>query len=301
MARPILLVAAVTLWCLLALVWGGAAPESLGSPSPAWAAAASPHGVAEKKPPAPRESPPPRPFSSSPWQGLWCFLAGGFLSSLLWSALFGYPLYSFRPPEGFPLGLLDLTAAATTVYLGFLAVQSWREKRATVGRPTPRFSRPERNRVPLQVEKTAQAEVERLVAQDPAFSLESFGEMVLTLIHELHDAWNHQDLSRLKGRVSENLLGFLEMGLKILALRREISRLEDLSLKRLALVQAEAGNGRQTLTVWVEGQVLDYVLQSQTYKLLAGSMTYPAELRESWLFERDGPTSSWLLHDIQDF
>lgn len=155
--------------------------------------------------------------------------------------------------------------------------------------------------MPLEVEKTAEEAVAQLAAQDPQFTVESFGTFVRSLIHEVHDAWNHQDLSGLRDKLSENLLGFLEMGLKILALRREISRLEDLSLKRLAVVQAEVAPQRQTLTVWVEGEVLDYVLQSQTYRLLSGSMTYPVELREAWLFERSGPASPWQLHDIQDF
>ncbi len=301
MARPGLIVAAVVIWCLLAPAWSGARETPAGGP--AWArpdslapALSGPKaGAGQDRLPS-RPDPPP-----APGQRLWRFLTGGFLAALLWSRLFGYPLYGLGLSEGFPVGLLDVTVAATALYGGYVAVQRWWEQRAAIGRPTPRFSRPSKNSVPLEVEKSAQAGVERLTAQDPQFTLESFGTFVHHLIYEVHDAWNHQDLSRLNGKLSDNLQGFLEMGLKILALRREISRLEDLSLKRLAVVQAEVEPQRQTVTVWVEGQVLDYVLQSQTYKLLAGSMTYPTELRESWLFERPDSASPWRLQDIQDF
>lgn len=299
MARPRRWLAAAVLFSLWAAGWCAATLEpavlSRWAGPPSASVAAAPPGDPPRPPAPTRELPP------SPWRGLWRFLTGGFLAGLLWSTIFGYPLYCHWLSEGFPLGLLDITVAATAVYGGYVAVQRWWEQRAAIGRPTPRFNRPAQNPVPLEVEKTAQAGVERLAAQDPQFTLESFGHLVRNLIYEVHDAWNHQDLSPLHGKLSDNLLGFLEMGLKILALRREISRLEDLSLKRLALVQAEAEPGRQTVTVWVEGQVLDYVLQSQTYKLLAGSMSYPAELRESWLFERPDPASPWLLQDIQDF
>lgn len=300
MARPVLLVAAAVLFSLWAPLWCGAGPESAPA-TPAWSVSSSPAVAAGQQSDPPRPLSPPRELSPSWWRGLWRFLTGGFLAALLWSVIFGYPRYSFWLSEGFPLGLLDVTVAATALYGCYVAAQRWWEQRATVGRPTPRFSRPAKNPIPLEVEKTAQAGVERLAAQDPQFTVESFGTFVRNLIYEVHDAWNHQDLGTLKGKLSDNLLGFLEMGLKILALRREISRLEDLSLKRLAVVQAEVEPQRQTVTVWVEGQVLDYVLQSQTYKLLAGSMAYPAELRESWQFERPDPASPWRLHDIQDF
>lgn len=300
MARPVLLVAAMVFFSLWAPLWGGAGPEPVPA-LPAWSVPLSPSVAAGHQSDPPRPLPPPREASSSPGRGLWRFLTGGFLAALLWSALFGYPLYGLGLSEGFPLGLLDVTVAATALYGGYVAAHRWWEQRAAIGRPTPRFSRPAQRPVPLEVEKTAQAGVERLAAQDPQFTVESFGTFVSHLIYEVHDAWNHQDLNGLKGKLSDNLLGFLEMGLKILALRREISRLEDLSLKRLAVVQAEVEPQRQTVTVWVEGQVLDYVLQSRTYKLLSGSMSYPIELRESWLFERPDPASPWLLQDIQDF
>jgi predicted lipid-binding transport protein (Tim44 family) len=51
----------------------------------------------------------------------------------------------------------------------------------------------------------------------------------------------------------------------------------------------------------VEGQVVDYILQKNSYKLVSGSLTYPAEVRESWRFERQSDQRSWKLTDIQDY
>lgn len=298
MARPIMWLAAVILiLASLGVSPGRATVPEFGPAAwtvPAVAPAADPAGP-------PPGSFPSREDPSSFGHSLWRFLTGGLLAALLWSWLFGYPRYGAWLGEGYALGLLDVTVAATALYGGYLAAQRWWEARVSTGRPLPRFSRPARNPVPLEVEKLAQEGVERLTAQDPGFTLEAFGHAVQQLIYEVHDAWNHQDLSRLRGKLSESLLGFLQMGLKIMALRREISRLEDLHLKRLAVVQAEVAPERQTITVWVEGQVLDYILQSRTYKLLSGSMTYPTEFRESWCFERRDAASPWLLQDIQDF
>lgn len=304
--RPFPILAVVGLCCLVALTldltlpagsWAPravlAAPDvQVATSSPRKSAAAAPRLVEPVGPGAPE----PERFTN-----LFRFLAGGLLAGCLWSVLFGYPFYSYWPNEPFPLGLLDLTVAATFLYLGYLAISQRLEARDLVGRPLPRFSKPGNRPVSLAVEEAAKPGLAEITARDPSFSLEAFGEQARSLIFDLHDAWNHQDVGPLRERLAENLLGFLQMGLKILGLRNEISRLEDLSLSRLAVVKAEGEGGRESITVQVEGQVMDYVLQRQSYKLLSGSLTYAMELKEYWLFERAGTDGGWRLKDILDY
>jgi predicted lipid-binding transport protein (Tim44 family) len=90
------------------------------------------------------------------------------------------------------------------------------------------------------------------------------------------------------------------MGLRILNLRGEVSRVEDLALSQIVVVKARQEEGRDIIAVSFQGRVVDYLLERRSFKLISGSMTYPERLHECWIFEREGGQSSWLLADIQD-
>ncbi len=300
--RPLFLLALVAFFCLAVLPPSPPAALRVGSPPAAWAAPGI--GTAPRPDAAAlRLMPPPAPVeaASHPIRRLFRFLAGGLLAGCLWSLLFGYPASPHWLSEPVPLGLLDLAAAATLGYLGFLAVGRRLATKQTAAWPRPCFARGEHRAVPLAVEEAARPGMADIAARDPTFSLEALGDQIRALLYDLHEGWNQQDLGQVRSRVAENLLGFLEMGLKILALKNEISRLEDLCLHRLAVVQAEVEEHREWLTVQVEGEVMDYVLERPSLKLLAGSLAYPTELKECWLFERAGPGQEWLLCDIRDY
>jgi predicted lipid-binding transport protein (Tim44 family) len=304
--RPYLILAVLVFWCLAVQICAVGRAAGLMTAKPAWAGSTAPSQASsapgEVFGRAPRAAPSAKPpAADNPGLGnVFRFLAGGLLAGCLWSRLFGYPFYSYWPDEPFPLGLLDLTVVATFGYLGYLAVSRRLESRMPQGF-TRRFSKPEPHPVPLEVDEAAKPGLVHIAARDPTFTLEAFESHVRGLIHDLHGAWNRQDLEPLRPRLSGNLLGFLQMGLRILALRQEISRLENLMLRRLAIVQAEGRGQQESITVRFEGQVLDYVLQSGSFRLLSGSLTYPVELKEFWRFERSGPGGNWQLQDIVDY
>lgn len=152
----------------------------------------------------------------------------------------------------------------------------------------------------MTVAPEAEAGLGDLAASDPAFDLGAFGEFARQVMANLHHAWNQQDLATLIDEVSGEVLDYLRMGLKMMHLREEVSRLEDLHLTRLVVMAAGCENERDFITLQVEGQVMDYILQKASYKLVSGSLTYPAEMRESWRFERRRHQGSWKLTDIQD-
>ncbi len=271
-------------------------------PAPALAAEArpAPHPAPAKQT---ASSATPAPAPQNPLDNLVRLLAGGLLAGLLWSKLFGYPFYSYWPDRPFPLGLLDLSVLAAFCYLGFLVIKKTiHRNHGPPAPPCPSFLRC-RSPGPLTVTVAPEAEagLGDLAASDPAFDLAAFGEFAHQVMADLHIAWNQQDLAALTERVSGEVLDYLRMGLKMLNLREEISRLEDLRLTRLVVIAAGRENERDFLTLKVEGQVMDYILQKSSYKLVSGSLTYPAELRECWRFERQGNQISWMLTDIQNY
>lgn len=256
------------------------------------------HRLPEKKP---VQTSTPAIIDQNPWGNLIRLLAGGLLAGVLWSVLFGYPFYTYWPDRPLPLGLLDLSVLASFFYLGYAVIASaLRGPRKPPEPSCPAFLKcRERAPATLTVNPEAEAGIQAIAAADPGFDLAAFGEFARRVMEDLHAAWNRQDLEALAGKVGEDVLQYLGMGLKIFHLREEISRLEDVSLRRLIVTAAGRESGLEFITVRMEGDVMDYILQKSSYKLVSGSLTYPSTLQEVWRFER-GAGQPWKLVDIED-
>jgi predicted lipid-binding transport protein (Tim44 family) len=252
---------------------------------------------------AKHQTPPPGldspPSSSQPPILHW--FSGGFLGSLLCYYVYGYPL-SYVWQEVWPPGLLDFVVLAAFCYLGYriyLRIRE-RQKPPEVEAP-PGFLRLGRaSPSAITVTEEAKAGVAAIQESDSEFDLQAFGEEIHLLLLELYEAWNREDLHDLNGRVKESLLEYLQMGLKIMFLREEISHLEDLSLEGITVTEAGVDDGKDFITVRFRGRLLDYVLDKGSGKLLLGSMAYPATFYEHWDLERPQGQSAWVLQDIRE-
>ncbi len=216
--------------------------------------------------------------------------------------MFGYPLGHVWQEGFWPPGLLDILVLAA---LGFGGYRGYRRLRKggedTEPLAKPRFLRTKQETPPtIQVREDAQPGLAAIQEMDRDFNLQAFAEEVGTLVRELYAAWNLQQLHRLNGRVKENLLEYLQMGLKIMALREEVSYLEDLILESITITAAGVNDSREFITVFFQGRLLDYVLDKNSGKLLLGSMAYPTIFQEYWDLERPRGQPSWVLLDIRE-
>uniref|UniRef100_A0A7V4LCP8 Tim44-like domain-containing protein n=1 Tax=Desulfobacca acetoxidans TaxID=60893 RepID=A0A7V4LCP8_9BACT len=229
------------------------------------------------------------------------FVAGGILGPLLWYYVFSYPLALFWHQGLWPPGMLDLVVAFGVGHVGYRQYVRWRERKSTPEpAPTRGFLRPEsQTPSPLLVAEEAQAGVAAIMAQDPQFTLQKFREEVRQLLQEVYTAWNFQQVESLNGRVKEGLLDYLRMGLRIMALREELSRLEDLALEDITIISARSYEDQDFITLRFRGWVMDYVLDRVSGKLLAGSMAYPNIFLEVWELGRTRGRP-WMLLDIRE-
>ncbi len=260
---------------------------------------ASPHRQG-KVAPAPGTPAPNLPYASRATDGLGGLLAGGFLAGLLWSLLFGYPAPSWGDGNWF-LGPLDWLAAAAVFYLGYLLLrQGLKQDPPPPPLPTPSFLRPDPITPPvLTIAPEAAPGLEKITASDPQFNPAAFGDFARRVILDLHEAWSRQNLEILSDRVTQAFLDSLRLGLETLGLRGQISYLEELHLAHMEAAEAGVEGERAFITVWFQGQVVDYILDRPSRRLLSGSMTYPAELSEYWRFERRRDRDVWQLADIE--
>ena len=265
---------------------------------------AAPSLAAQWSPPRKSQYTSDTPPSKTPvypqrrYQGLMKFMAGGLLGGLLCSFLFGYPLSLFWGQGNWPLGFLDVVAFTTAAYLGYRLLRPVRQGEANL---IPGFRMPD-DLAPavFTIKNEAGPGLARFSRTNSAFNLAAFVEYARQTVFLLHDAWNHEDLDRIKDRVTPQMMEFLGMGLKLLSLRGEISRVEDLALSRIVVLMARQEEGRDIITMGFQGRVVDYLLERRSFKLISGSMTYPERLQECWIFEREWGRRSWLLTDIQD-
>ncbi|MBI4642620.1 MAG: TIM44-like domain-containing protein [Deltaproteobacteria bacterium] len=233
------------------------------------------------------------------FHGLLKFMAGGLLGGVLCSFLFGYPLSLYWSQGNWPVGFLDVVVITTAAYLGYRLLRPLRPKGGAV--PIPGFHMPE-DLAPavFTIKNEAGPGLARFSHTSSAFNLAVFVEYARQTVFDLHDAWNHEDLDKIKDRVTSQMLEFLGMGLKILSFRGEISRVEDLALSQIVVLMARQEEGRDIITMGFQGRVVDYLLERRSFKLISGSMTYPERLQECWIFEREWGRRSWLLTDILD-
>lgn len=297
----------------LAVLWlgfcppvsAGVGPGSAITPKAQWQAAAAPskpgHGPShhlQAKPSDQAPAPPPNNYRQG-LQGLMKFLVGGLLGGVLWSILNGYPVSLFWSLGNWHFGFLDLMALSTAVYVGYRLLFPGPARGAAS--PLPGFRLVETmGPAVFTIKNEAAPALAKFSGTDSTFDLQNFVEYARQLIFDLHEAWNREDLDRVKDRITEQMLDSLRMGLKIVALREEISRVEDLALSQIVVEAATRGEGWDTIALGFQGRVVDYVLDRRSFKLISGSMSYPERLHECWIFERLQGQRSWLLADIHD-
>jgi hypothetical protein len=230
------------------------------------------------------------------------WFTGGFLGSLLCHYVYGYPLSSVWQEGLWPPGLLDLLVLTALSYLGYTLY-----RRLTGGGQSgavevpPKFLRANNEAPPpLTVREEAWPGLAAIQEVDQDFDIQAFGEETYQLLLELYAAWNHETVNGLNGRVKENLLEYLQMGLKIMSLREERSYLEDMLLEGITVTDARVDDGKESITVCFRGRLLDYVLDKASGKLLLGSMAYPAIFQEYWDLERPRGQDTWVPQDIRD-
>lgn len=236
-------------------------------------------------------------LSSYEDQEIWGFFSGGILSRFFRSQMYGYPIRQGN--ENWPFGFLDMVALGVILFIGYRALRPVRVEMSPP--PPPRFQLPPKVLpIPYSIKPEAEEILNLLSASDPPFDLVSFLEFAHQMAYDMHEAWNRQELEEIQDRITNLLMIYLKMGLRFLALRNEISRVEDLTLSEMVVTRAWQEPERDMITVWFQGKALDYILEKTSFKLQSGSMTYPADLSECWIFERPKGREEWLLNGIEE-
>jgi len=230
-------------------------------------------------------------------------LGGLLLGGLLGGLLFGN--------HGFGIGLLDmlLIGGGLALLMMFLRRRreesrpvyamaggggaaydrapsdSWQGGGATVEAPAP----------PSDLERG----IAHIRAMDPRFEPGAFAEMARSAFLDVQRAVCAKDLDALRDRLEPEMSAVLRRQVDEARAARRTAHVEDVRFDRVEVSEAWQETGRDFVTVYVAGSLLDYTVSDATREVVDGSRTTSQAIEEFWTFTRPVGPNGWRLSAIQ--
>jgi predicted lipid-binding transport protein (Tim44 family) len=124
-------------------------------------------------------------------------------------------------------------------------------------------------------------------------------ETVEDIFFRVQGAWTRRDLTPVEDYVERDVARVLDADLQDLKDRREINRLENISVRNLEFSEPWYEGDRELVRVRFTASLLDYTLDESTGALKSGSNTEPVKFDEYWIFAKSQGRSSWQLAGIE--
>jgi len=133
---------------------------------------------------------------------------------------------------------------------------------------------------------------------DPGFDSTRFVGYTGMMFRDAQAAWTTRDIACLRPRVTPELYGELQAQCDRLRSRRRSNRIEEIDI-RTEITEAWQESGRDYVTAYVTGSMVDYIVDDASDDLVAGSRTDPRTVEEFWTFTRPAGLNFWMLSAIQ--
>lgn len=288
----------------------GGGGSSRGSRSYSAPARPSPSPASPTTPSSPSRSlnqPAASPSSGFFGRGLMGGIAGFALGGLLGSMLFGGLGHGMGGFGG--IGLMDILLIGGGLAL---LVMFLRRRRAET--PQPAYAgmggayrtSPEPAPAPTATVTAAPVEtsdVDRGLAHiaqmDGGFDPSAVITKSRDLFFDVQAALSARDLSRVREQVTPEMLTHLQSQADELRAARRTNRVERVDVQRSEVTEAWQETGRDYVTVYFAGSLLDYTVDDTTGAVVAGSNTQRENFEEFWTFTRPVGPNAWRLSAIQ--
>jgi len=231
-------------------------------------------------------------------RGMMGGLAGGFLGSMLFGGLGGMGSGGLGGGE---FGMLDIILLGGLAYLGYRFFMKRRQEQATspsqVAGTTPGLYA-----APAAAADTAGEDrtkgLEYIRRMDPGFAEKAFGETASDAFFRLQGGWTRRDLSPVSALLTDEMRATLQADADALRAKRQINRLENISVRNVEITEAWQESGQDYVTVLFQANLLDYTTD-EAGKVLSGSDAVPVKFEEFWTFARPVGPGAWRLSAIQ--
>ncbi len=250
--------------------------------------------------PAPM-APPSRPGFLG---GLMGGIAGFALGGLLGSMLFGGMGHGFGG-----IGFLDLILIGVAIFLLMRFLRSRREPAEampyaghTGSGYDSRTAYAEPVEAPAPIDP-ARADLERGVSHirqmDPGFDPGAVVEVARRQYATVQGAVSARDIAPIRDQLSPEMYGVLVTQADELRAARRTNMIEKIDVQRAEVTEAWQENGRDYVTVYLQGALIDYTVDDAPGRVVEGSKTDAQSFEEFWTFTRPVGAHPWKLTAIQ--
>jgi predicted lipid-binding transport protein (Tim44 family) len=133
---------------------------------------------------------------------------------------------------------------------------------------------------------------------DPGFDPSRFAGYAAMTFRDTQSARMARDVGSIRDRVTSEMRGQLQAQYDRLRSAGRTHRVEHVDI--LAEVsEAWQESGRDYVTAYISGSLVDYAIDETSGRVVAGSATHPRRVEEFWTFTRPAGLNFWMLSAIQ--
>jgi predicted lipid-binding transport protein (Tim44 family) len=133
---------------------------------------------------------------------------------------------------------------------------------------------------------------------DPGFDPARFAGYTGMIFRDVHSAWMTWDIASLRPRLTPDMYGALVAQCEQLRDARRSNRVDAVDV-RTEITEAWQETGRDFVTAYVVGSLIDYTVDDASDAPVEGSRDVPRNVNEFWTFTRPAGLNFWMLSAIQ--
>ena len=153
------------------------------------------------------------------------------------------------------------------------------------------------------MEAPAVDEVERglghIRQMDPTLNPDALVMAARQAFTDVQAAVSTKDLARIRERVTPELYNEFQQQVDELRSARQTNRVERANIQRSQITEAWQETGRDYVTIYLGGSMVDYTIDDTNGSVVSGSATQPEAFEEFWTFTRPVGPNAWRLSAIQ--
>jgi predicted lipid-binding transport protein (Tim44 family) len=258
----------------------------------------------------PTPASPISPARPSFFGGLMGGIAGFALGGLLGSMLFGGMGHGMGGFGG--IGLMDILLIGGGIALLVMFLRRRRAQdpqpayagmgggyRAAEPAPAPA---PTATMTAAPVETVSEVErgLSHIAQMDGNFDPNALVTNAREVFFDVQAALSARDMSRVREKLTPEMYSELQMQCEELRAAGRTNRVERIDLRRSDITEAWQESGRDYVTVYLVGSLLDYTVEDASGAVVAGSSTQRENVEEFWTFVRPVGPNPWRLSAIQN-